>query len=125
MSLKRTYAFIANLEAVGARELVAAGVCATDDEARAVAYRIAVAMCGLYARTQMYIPAVLEIKLHPRDQEIWGKYCSASPTARAYSSARVTELAAEYQLAEAHVYNILRSVRERETRERQGSLDLG
>ncbi len=90
-----------------------------EDRGREVALQIAHRICGQYGRTQMYVPALMELQLTPRDEEIWAKYGSDTPTARRFTAARMRELSLEYQLTERHIYNIVSLMRTREAASRQ------
>lgn len=119
----RRYQFVDALVEVGGAELVTAGMPA--EQARDVMLGVAQQLCARYARTLMYIPTMLDIELTRRDQEIWEKYGQdgAGPFgARKYTSARVAELAVEYQRTTVQIYNIVRLMHQREVGARQGQL---
>jgi hypothetical protein len=117
---RRLRQFVNDLVAVSVSELRGAGM--NEPEAIEVSQQIANRICTQYARTELYVPAVVELLLGPRDQRIWEQYCQSSPTARAYTEARLAELAAEHQLTVRHLYNIVALMRRRDQAARQFSL---
>jgi Mor family transcriptional regulator len=111
--IQRAHQFVDDLVAITVSELTADG---TMDEqcAKAKANQIANRVCFQYARTQLYVPANIELQLTPRDEEIWAKYNADSGSSRRCSSERLAELAEEYTLTERHVYRIVSMMRRRE-----------
>ena len=132
--MTKVYLFIENLTAVAARVMVDRGMVANPELAHTVGREIAVAMCEMHARTHLYIPAAIDITRHlgERNRAILNAYGKSSPTARPFTSARVSELAREFGLNEAYVYALLRdtmnAVRKEEglppLDERQGQFPL-
>jgi Mor family transcriptional regulator len=118
---QRLRQFIDDLVAIGVAELTSDGSI-DGAAARALATRIAHRLCFEYGRTQMYIPAVIELELTERDAEIYRKYGDDSPNARRFTHARLRELAAEYNLTERHLYNVLALARRRDIQARQPDL---
>lgn len=119
---RRLYQFIDDLVAIGAREL--AGKPKLDEKAaRELMTTVAHQLCFQYARTSLYVPAALELKLTPRDEEIWLQYGQDGPGgARKYSAARVEQLAATHGLTVRHVYNIVALMRDLDAARRQPGL---
>lgn len=92
-------------------------------EAEEVMTAIAHTMMVECARTHIYVPVAIELKLAPRNQTIWQEYCQPGPDgSRPYSTDRITALAKKHQLTERQVYKIIEVWRERELRERQAEL---
>ncbi|MEY2689186.1 MAG: Mor transcription activator family [Pseudomonadota bacterium] len=109
--------FIDDLLRIGEHELVTtAGLAA--DQARAAMRRVADAVCAQYARSSIYVP----VGYDPRNREIVTKYGQASRSAGAYTPERIAELAREYALTTRQIYSILRTYREAEFAQRQGTL---
>jgi Mor family transcriptional regulator len=116
---RRLHQFIDDLVAIGLRELPQ-HVDATPEVARELMTAIAHQVCFAYARTSIYVPAAMELTLTPRDEDIWRKYGQEGPDGvRPYTAARIQQLAGEYGMTERHLYNIVRMMRELETRKRQ------
>lgn len=107
----KTQLFIGNLTDVAAKAMIGRGIAAPE-LAQSVGREIAIDMCKMYARTHLYIPAAIDItqNLSERNREILNAYERSSPTARAFTSARVEEIAKGYELSEAYVYELLREV---------------
>jgi len=105
--------FVDDIVTLGSRHLLAQ-TAISEDEARTLMRKIAHDVCGLYARQHIYVPLDLEYELDARDREIWIKYGQDTPKAGKFTSARVAELSAEYQLTSAQIYNIFRLLKARE-----------
>lgn len=116
----KLYQFIDDMVACGAAILVK-DANIPEAQARELSMRIAHQMCFQYARTNLYVPASLDLKTSERDKEIWREYTSDSPTARRFTIARVKELSAKYSLTDVHIYNIVRIFRQREIDAHQGT----
>lgn len=111
--------FVGDLVRIGVEELrTALGVPA--EQAEASMRRVASEIVSLYARTMMYIPLAYDL----RNEELYRKYGQPTATARAYSQARVLELAAEYHLTARQVYIIVGARRARELADAQPKLDF-
>jgi len=108
---KKVYAFIDNLVAVARHQMGAAFPDVPAETIEQVATDIAHEMVFLYARTEMSIPAALPLTLGPRNAQIYADYGKDSATARAYTSDRIAELAAQHRLTTRQVQNILASGR--------------
>ena len=119
--IRQVHQFVDHLVAAGVAEITGNGL-ADLDKAREVATLIAHRICFQYARTEMYVPAVLELELTKRDQQIWDLYHADSPGARRCTTARISELAAQFALTERQIYSILTLQREREIAARQAQL---
>lgn len=117
------YAFVEALVRLGSEELVRE-LGTTEGQADEVMHRVARRLVGEYARTELYVPSMLEVELFERAGEISRKFGQASETARAYTAARCEELAREYGLTVRSVYRILQRQTERENADRQGVLAL-
>lgn len=120
----RLYQFVDDLVAIGVRDLV--GQASLQEEAaRDLMTSIAHQLCSQYARTNMYVPAVLELPLTARDEQIWQEYSQpvfGTEGTRPYTAARVTEVAAKHNLSERHVYSVLALMRAREQKRLQVQL---
>lgn len=105
--------FIGLVVSVG-RTVLAERLGVPADRAEAVARDMALAMCRAVPRTRVYIPLAIDAALAERDMLIWSQYGQdgVGPdgriSSRRFTRARVLELAAEYQLSEVQMYNILR-----------------
>lgn len=111
--------FIADLIRIGREQLQRS--CGLPAEAAEEAMRqVAQAVCLQYARSEIYVPMMLD----PRNQEIVRKYHEPSRTARACTYRRVVELAREYGMTTRWVYAILRDAIQADLAARQGTLDL-
>lgn len=118
----RVYQFVDDLVSIGVRKLT--GSAGLDETAaREHMTSIAHELCFQYARTSLYVPASLQLRLSPRDEEIWAKYSAEGPGGvRPYSSARVQQLATEYAFTVRHVYNIIALMRDLDAQRRQPGL---
>ena len=121
-STRKLYAFVDALVATGARELVSR--LGTDkDLGQEIMRDVAHAICFQYARSNMYVPADLEVKLGQRDSLIWQEYGQDGPDgARKYSAHRVAQISEARELTTAHVYCIIKLMHRREIANRQGQL---
>ena len=120
--IDKVHQFIDDLVAVGVRELVGSGTVAEQD-AREQMTAIAHQLCFQYARSQIYIPAVLELTLTPRDELIYSAYAIEGPDGvRPYTAARLAQLAVENSLTLRHCYNIITLAKRREQARRQPQL---
>jgi len=121
---KRVYQFVDDLVAVGARELMQlAGM--PEGEARDLMTGIAHALCAQYARTTMYVPAVMEIPLGERDERVWANYCTpafGSDGSRPFTAERINEIAEAEQISPRHVYSVVALMRRREQARLQPAL---
>jgi Mor family transcriptional regulator len=118
----RLYKFLDDLVRIGAKEITASlGV--PDDQARQIMQTVANGVCLDYARFHIYVPAAVELQLDPRNEAIWAKYSQAGPTgSRPFSTARITELAQEYELTERQIYSVVSLMRARDLATRQVEL---
>ena len=122
--IDKVHQFIDDLVAVGVRELVGSGTVA-EQEAREQMTAIAHQVCFQYARSHIYIPAVLELTLTPRDEQIYAAYAAEGPDGvRPYTAARLEQIAAEQTppLTRRHCYNIIALAKRREQARRQPEL---
>lgn len=113
---KRLYQFVDDLVAIGARDLVAQARMA-EPQARELMTSIAYALCDQYARTNFYVPAVMERPLTKRDEDMWREYGAAvfgADGSRPFTAERITELAAAHGISERQVYSVLALMRRRE-----------
>ncbi len=119
---ERLYQFVDDLVAIGVRAFAGSGPL-DEEQARQRMTEVANQLCVQYARTSLYVPAALQLKLTPRDEEIWAKYgLEGAGGVRPYSSARVQQLATEYGFTVRHVYNIVAMMRDLEAARRQPGL---
>ena len=121
---KRVYQFVDDLVAVGTRELVLQAGLA-EAEARTVMTGIAHALCAQYARTTMYVPALMEIPLGERDERVWANYgAPAFGTAgsRPFTAARIDEIAEAERISARQVYSVVALMRQRDQARRQPAL---
>jgi Mor family transcriptional regulator len=119
---KRLYQFIDDLVAIGTRELMQSAEL-QEIEAKTLMTSIAHAMCHQHARTQFYVPAVLEIELDERDECIWSAYCQDGPDGvMKFTKARVEQLAEEHKLTPRHMYSVISLARRRDQARRQPAL---
>lgn len=122
----RIYTFIDALINIGSAEIKAELPDLDSAVGEEVMRRVALTICARFARTEMYIPAALEITfLGPRNQLIWDGYNHDGPGptgARRCSLSRIDELAAEYTLTRRQVYNVIGEMRAREIAARQFQL---
>ena len=119
---QRLYQFIDDLVATGVRELTtSAGLPeqAASDLMTAIAHQV----CFQYGRSHLYVPAVLELTLTPRDEQIYSEHASEGPDGvRPYTAARLEQIAATRGLTLRHCYNIIALARRREQARRQPQL---
>lgn len=122
----KVYQFIDDLVEIGAAEITAELPGLEPQLGAELMRRIALAMCGRYARTEMYIPAALEITLlGPRNQQIWDEYNQDGPAphgARRFTAARMVELAETHGLTTRQVRSIIADMRARDMAARQSQL---
>ena len=119
----RTTVFVDAAVEVGARHLVRVlGV--SEPTARDLMTTIAWDICGQFARTTLYIPALLELQRTERDRRISNAYAAAAAGdgSRPYTHARIVEIAAAEQLTVRQVYDILKLERQRDLADRQQQL---
>lgn len=83
-----------------------------------VMQRITDRICWQYARRHIYVPVAYD----PRNREIVDKYNRQGRASRACTPDRIRELAAEYDLTERRIYEILKDSREADFNARQGVL---
>lgn len=117
---KRVGQLVDDLVSIGAAEIAGMGV--PEKLAREIALQIAHRLCAQYARAYLYVPALMELELTARDEEIFAKYQKHGPKARAYSSNRAEELAGEYKLTTRQIYSIIALQNRRLMVLRQGHL---
>lgn len=120
----KLYQFVDDLVSIGTRDLVKQ-TSVPEPEARELMTGIAHALCAQYARTNMYVPAVLEIPLSARDEQIWNDYCApafGTEGSRPYTAQRIAEIAAAQELSERHVYSVVGLMRRREQARLQPAL---
>jgi Mor family transcriptional regulator len=123
--------FVDHVVSIGARTLTEQ-LGTPEHRARELMRGVAHELCGLYARTHIYVPIDAEWDLSVRDKQMWEQYGQDSLTgARKFTSARASEIAAQYELTVTQVYNIFRLARARqrmaeeaEFAARQGALPL-
>lgn len=119
---QRVHQFIDDLVAVGVRELTTSGAM-PEHEARDQMTAIAHQVCFQYARSHLYVPAVLELTLTPRDAEIYSEHATEGPDGvRPYTAARLEQIALARGLTVRHCYNIIALARRREQARRQPQL---
>lgn len=109
---RRVYQFFDALMRTAIDVLTGTGMApdAAESAAREIAQRVAMQ----YGRTNLYVPAALDIGLSQRDERIYELYKLPSPTAAAYTAARVAELANEFRLTEVRIYQVVKVGRQRE-----------
>ena len=97
----RLHQFIDDLVAIGVRELTASAAL-PKQEARDIMTAIAHQVCFQYARSHLYVPAVLELTLTPRDAEIYSEHATEGPDGvRPYTAARLEQIATARGLTDA------------------------
>lgn len=120
----RRYEFVDALVEIGVAELRKTGAV-PDDQAKDLMLQIAQDLCARYARTVMYIPSLLDLELTKRNKEIWREYGQPGEGpmgARAWTPARVAELAVKYQLTTVQIYTIVKRMHQAEVGRLQGQL---
>ena len=121
-SRKKLYQFVDALVDIGSRELVSR-MQVTDEAARDLMRDVARGMCFRYAKTIMYVPADMEFDLSKRDDDIWQEYSQDGPEgARKFTPARIAQISEKRRITVAHVYCIIRAIRQRENDARQAIL---
>ena len=119
-SRKKLYQFVDALVDIGSRELVGR-LQVSDEAARELMRDVARGMCFRYAKTIMYIPADIEFDLSQRDEQIWQEYGEDGPDgAKKFTPARIAQIGENRHLSVAHVYCIVRAIRQRDNEARQG-----
>lgn len=111
--------FVADLVRIGVEQLGKV-LDVPPDQAQPAMQSVADAVCLMYARRFIYVPAGFD----PRNRLIWQQYHESTRAARACTRARVTELAAEHGLTTRQVYSILKEFRAADFQARQGQLEL-
>lgn len=112
----QTLEFVVAVEEIAAQEVSATVPALAADVIEALGRRIALGICARYARTQLYVPAAVAL-LHngPRNLEIWQAYHQDGPDgARAYSGARVNQIARQHRLTARQVQSIIKRLRDRD-----------
>lgn len=96
-----------------------------DDQAKAHGREIARRICTEYQRTTLYVPTTMTWDVTERDEQVWTDYSSRGPTGTPpWSQDRVEEVAEAHGITASYVYQIVKMVRDRQTRDRQGQLAL-
>ncbi len=108
-AVNKVPAFVDALVAVGTRRLEQVPGCSPDQALQAM-NDIAGSICGIYAKTQMYVPANIEAERQKRDGEIRLQYGMDGPTgAGKFTASRLQEVARDFDLTIAHAYEIVRA----------------
>ena len=122
----RVYQFIDSMIEIGSAEIAAEFPAMEGAVSEELMRRIAHAVCVRYARTELYIPAALDVIVRsPRNQQIYDAYAQdgvGKTGARRYSASRVVELAKEHSLTTRQVQKIIADLRSREAASRQRQL---
>jgi Mor family transcriptional regulator len=118
----RLHRFVDELVSLGSRELAKLADM-PEEEAKTAMTAVANSMCFAWGGQTVYVPQSLELRLTERDERIFLAYKQHGPTgSRPHSRERVEELAAEFELSDRHVYNIVALATKREQARRQPTL---
>ena len=109
--------FIECLVSIGTDQLQA-GLGLPVNKAEPLMRAVAERVCQAYARRLIYVPVAWD----PRNRAIVEKYGRQGPAARAYTAARIDELAVEYQLTPRRIEQIVAEARNADFAARQGRL---
>lgn len=116
---RRVYEFIEALTRIGAEQIVDR-LSVSPVLAERLMDAIARAVVREFAKFQLYVPAVMEWELDPRNAKIGEQYAQPGPGGVSpFSRARVEQIAREYDRTPRQVYNVLTYLRESDARARQ------
>jgi Mor family transcriptional regulator len=122
----KLHEYVAELRAV-AMQVLADELGIEPQRADRVAMAIVRGVCQRNAKSVVYIPEASSLDRAVRNAVIWAEYQEngrVPPFTKAFTAARVDELAAKHDLTPQMVYAILRDQRAGEIAERQAELPL-